>query len=59
MIEDRAFNDNQLTLVLMGDSVDIANNSFDGNFKEVYDIQKKTAGVYVRDNLYSDWYKQE
>jgi len=61
-IKYSAFVDNNLTSVELPAGVDlppVRRKAFDGNLKEVYDENNKEEGVYVRDDVDSDWYKQE
>jgi len=57
-----AFSNNSLSSVELPAGVDlppVRRKAFDGNLKEVYDENNKEEGVYVRDDVDSDWYKQE
>ncbi len=54
-----AFLGNNLTSVKIGGDVEIGNDSFEGNFKQVYEENDRSAGLYVRNDVDSDWYKEK
>ncbi|MCF7891138.1 leucine-rich repeat domain-containing protein [Candidatus Bipolaricaulota bacterium] len=59
LIGEDAFTGNKLTSVEIGKGVDVDVDAFEGNFKEAYENNNKSGGVYKRDNDDSnDWYKQ-
>ena len=53
------FFDNALISVEIGEDVDIASNSIEGNFKQVYEENDRVGGVYLREDTDSDWRKKE
>ncbi len=59
VIGKEAFVGNDLTSVEIGNGVDVDDTAINDNFKEVYVDNNKSAGVYERADVSSDWYKQE
>lgn len=57
VIGKAAFADNNLTSVEIPEGIDVDRYAITGNFKEVYLDNNKAAGVYLRDDVDNDWYK--